>query len=65
MTRESCAVNLGILVLQVLHKELISALEVVKFGWTMWHAREVKLPLWIVGTGDGAHTTAVTVKMLQ
>ena len=65
MTRESCAVNLNILVLLVLHKEPISAQEVVKFGWTMWHAREVKLPLWIVSTEDGVHTTAVIVKMHQ
>ena len=40
-----------------------SAPEVVKFGWMMLHVREVKVLYSIVGTMDGALTTAATVKM--
>ena len=63
MTRELFVVNLGFLVRLVLQGLPGSAREVVKFGWMMLHVWEVKGLYSIVGTMDGALTTAATVKM--
>ena len=63
MTRELFVVNLGFLVRLVPQDLPASAREVVKFGWMMLHAGEVKVLYSIVDTMDGALTTAATMKM--
>ena len=61
--RELSVVNLGILLLSVLHKEPGSVKEVAEFGWTMFSVRDMKTPLGIVDTVHGVYMTVVTVKM--
>ena len=53
MMHESFVVNLGILMLLVLHILHTSVLEVAKFGWTMYNAKEMKVPLCFANTLDG------------
>ena len=61
--RELSVVNLGILLLSVLHTGHFLAKEVEGFGWTMFSVREMKVPLWIVGTFHGVLITVVTPRM--
>ena len=61
--RELSVVNLGILLLLVLHKVPSSVKEVAEFGWTMFSVRDMKAPLGIVDTVHGVYMTVVTVKM--
>ena len=61
--RELSVVNLGILLLLVLHKGPGSVKEVAEFGWTMFSVRDMKAPLGIVDTVHGVYMTVVTVKM--
>ena len=61
--RELSVVSLGILLLLALLSLLVSAMELVEFGWTMFSVREMKVPLWIVGTFHGVFITVVTVRM--
>ena len=63
MMRELSVVNLGILLLSVLHKEHGLAKEVEVFGWTMFSVKEMKVPLGIVGTFHGVFITVDTVRM--
>ena len=60
---ELCVVNLGILLLSVLHTGHGLAKEVDRFGWTMFSVRDMKVPLGIVGTLHGVFMTVVTVRM--
>ena len=62
-TPELFAVNLDIQTLLVLHKMHASVKEVVLFGWMTYPAREMKGLLYRVGTEDGVHITAFTMKM--
>ena len=61
--RELSVVNLGILLLSVLHTGHGLAKEVERFGWTMFSVREMKGPLGIVITLHGVFITVVTVRM--
>ena len=61
--RELSVVNLGILLLSVLHTEHGLAKEVERFGWTMFSVREMKVPLGIVDAVHGVFITVVTVRM--
>ena len=61
--RELSVVNLGILLLSVLHTGHGLAKEVERFGWTMFSVREMKGPLGIVGTLHGVFMTVVTRRM--
>ena len=61
--RELSVVNLGILLLSVLHKVHGLAKEVDRFGWTMFSVREMKVPLGIVDAVHGVFITVVTVRM--
>ena len=65
MMRELSVVNLGILLLLVLHKVPGSVKEVEGFGWTMFSVREMKGPLGIVITLHGVFITVFTVRMHQ
>ena len=44
MTHESFVVNLGILTPLVPYSLHTSVLEMDKFGWTMYNARDMKVP---------------------
>ena len=61
--RELCVVNLGILLLSVLHTGHGLAKEVERFGWIMFTVREMNPPLGIVCTLHGVFITVVTVRM--
>ena len=61
--RELCVVNLGILLLSVLHTAPGLAKEVERFGWTMLGVRDMKIPLGIVITLHGVFITVVTMRM--
>ena len=61
--RELSVVNLGILLLSVLHTVHGLAKEVEKFGWTMLGVRDMKVPLGIVDTLHGVFITVVTMRM--
>ena len=61
--RELSVVNLGILLLSVLHTEHGLAKEMERFGWTMFSVREMKVPLGIVGTLHGVFMTVDTMRM--
>ena len=63
MKRVLFVASLDILALLVPQGLPISAQEVVKFGWMMLHAREMKVPYTIVGTANGVSITVITVKM--
>ena len=61
--RELSVVNLGILLLSVLHTEHGLAKGMERFGWTMFSVRDMKVPLGIVITLHGVFITVVTVRM--
>ena len=61
--RELSVVNLGILLLSVLHTEQGLAREMERFGWTMFSVGEMKVPLGIVGTLHGVLITVDTMRM--
>ena len=61
--RELSVVNLGILLLSVLHTVHGLAKEVEKFGWIMLGVRDMKVPLGIVDTLHGVFITVVTMRM--
>ena len=63
--RELSVVNLGILLLSVLHAEPDSVKEVEGFGWTMFSVRDMKAPLGFVGTVHGVFITVDTMRMHQ
>ena len=65
MMLELSVVNLGILLLSVLHTGHFLAKEVEGFGWTMFSVREMKVPLAFVGTFHGVFITVFTVRMHQ
>ena len=63
--RELSAVNLGMLLLSVLHTAPGSVKEVERFGWTMFSVRDMKVPLRFVGTVHGVFITVYTLRMHQ
>ena len=61
--RELSVVNLGILLLSVLHTGHGLAKGVERFGWTMFSVRDMKVPLEIVSTLHGVFITVDTMRM--